>query len=542
MLYKIILPFFIFFLLFNASLISINTVGADEKSEGVAAPVNVYSAPDTLTYDEMVQVAKSLDFPAQLKSKLDTLLTTPFISNEAYIGGVTPQLSESDKLGTFLRIGTWNLDYGLRSDEIKLALENPEAFKRQIKYKPNSKHYREAIEQLDVLRAVDVLVLNEADLGMKRTAYRNVARELAVALKMNYCYGVEFIEVDPINLGTEEFVSALKEEDKSKLRELITIDKMRYSGLHGTAILSRFPIKRATLTPLRYKAYDWYGSEKKGISLPEAARRELGRLAFLERVPREIRYGGRCVLIAELDIPQVAQQSLTVVATHLENRCDPSDRRQQMQEVLSLIKNISGPVVLAGDLNTSGSNHKPTTIGKEVVRRIASKEFWARQIMRAATPLGLAGDILFESARFAPSALDPTSKGLPFLAPNKEAGLFKEIESMRFADGYSFDFRGDAARSVNGTEGTLSNSNQRSRKKGFISTYAMKRAFWAVGKTKLDWIFVKAYVRNPKGPGESYRMAPHFARTLEQLNYSPGHRLSDHNPATVDLPIEEPRL
>jgi hypothetical protein len=35
-------------------------------------------------------------------------------------------------------------------------------------------------------------------------------------------------------------------------------------------------------------------------------------------------------------------------------------------------------------------------------------------------------------------------------------------------------------------------------------------------------------------------MAPHFARTLEKINYAAGKRLSDHNPITVDLPVEEP--
>ena len=48
-------------------------------------------------------------------------------------------------------------------------------------------------------------MLNEVDMGMKRSEYRDVARELAAALHMNYAYGVEFVEVDPIfALGTEQ--------------------------------------------------------------------------------------------------------------------------------------------------------------------------------------------------------------------------------------------------------------------------------------------------------------------------------------------------
>ena len=45
--------------------------------------------------------------------------------------------------------------------------------------------------QLASLQEIDVLVLNEADWGMKRTDYRDVAGELAAALHMNYVYGVE---------------------------------------------------------------------------------------------------------------------------------------------------------------------------------------------------------------------------------------------------------------------------------------------------------------------------------------------------------------
>ena len=50
-----------------------------------------------------------------------------------------------------------------------------------------------------------MLVLNEVDLGMKRTGYRDVARDLAAAFHVNYAYGVEFVEVDPVfESGTEK--------------------------------------------------------------------------------------------------------------------------------------------------------------------------------------------------------------------------------------------------------------------------------------------------------------------------------------------------
>jgi hypothetical protein len=66
-----------------------------------------------------------------------------------------------------------------------------------------------------------VLVLNEADWGMKRTEYRNVTRELATALHMNYAYGVEFVEVDPVfDLETERIHLSNAEQDRRLRQDL----------------------------------------------------------------------------------------------------------------------------------------------------------------------------------------------------------------------------------------------------------------------------------------------------------------------------------
>ena len=50
------------------------------------------------------------------------------------------------------------------------------------------------LSQSQDLRQADIVVLNEVDWGLKRTGYRNVAKELADAMGMNYAYGVEFVE------------------------------------------------------------------------------------------------------------------------------------------------------------------------------------------------------------------------------------------------------------------------------------------------------------------------------------------------------------
>jgi hypothetical protein len=139
---------------------------------------------------------------------------------------------------------------------------------------------------------------------------------------------------------------------------------------------------------------------------------------------------------------------------------------------------------------------------------------------------------------------DPTGVNVPLLLPNPEKGLFDAVERHVFADFGRFDFRGDETRTVNGTAKTLANSNQRDAK-GFKTTSSLQRTigvgdFTIFGKWKIDWFFVRGYQRSPRDPRATYRMAPHFPRTLEELRDATApHRLSDHAPMTVDLPLHD---
>ena len=98
-----------------------------------------------------------------------------------------------------------------------------------------------------------------------------------------------------------------------------------------------------------------------------------------------------------------------------------------------------------------------------------------------------------------------------------------------------FDFQGDAARSLSNRSRTLSDSNERAAK-GFVPTYAFSRDYWGlVGRFKLDWFFVAPSTQDARAPETSELLAPHFARTLRELNDSVDGRLSDHAPMIVDL-------
>ena len=49
------------------------------------------SSPQLFTYDELVQLSLEREMDPQLAEKLRLITTTPFVNNEAYLGGARPQ-------------------------------------------------------------------------------------------------------------------------------------------------------------------------------------------------------------------------------------------------------------------------------------------------------------------------------------------------------------------------------------------------------------------------------------------------------------------
>jgi hypothetical protein len=78
---------------------------------------------------------------------------------------------------------------------------------------------------------------------------------------------------------------------------------------------------------------------------------------------------------------------------------------------------------------------------------------------------------------------------------------------------------------------------------GFTPTYVTELIWGNVGvaRFKLDWIFVKDNIKEPRDPKGSFAFAPHFSRVLSDLNNCLPEPISDHSPITVDLPFGEPR-
>jgi endonuclease/exonuclease/phosphatase family metal-dependent hydrolase len=504
------------------------------------------SQPPLLTYKELVALNEEETIDPPLADKLHTLLTTPFVNNEAYFAGTKPLRPDIKSMGPSLRVVEWNIERGAEFDAIKLSLTDKQGFLAKVHSEAANNKSTTKVDdqvlsaQMDVLQSADVLVLNEVDWGMKRSDYRAVVKDLADALKMNWAYGVEFVEIDPKVLGTQSFASVENEAERKELDELFSTDKNRLLALHGNAILSRYPLRDVKLVPFQYQAYDWYNGEKK-YGTVEAGKRKGASLLFGETIVREVRRGGRTNLIATIDVPDLPERQVTILAAHLENRTTPKGRVKEADELLDMIRPIHNPVIVAGDMNTTGQDGSVTSLKSAALKKINDPAFWATQGVKYATGVGLIMDVAsfgFKTTKFQG---DPTASGVPLLAANPEQGFFKDLDKYRFDDGTRIDFRGDADLSVNGRAGTLGNSNERASK-GFVTTFGLPRTLGAVGKFRLDWIFVKSYLKDDPGAADSYRFAPAFARTMNETNEALNPRLSDHAAISIDLPITQPAL
>jgi hypothetical protein len=287
--------------------------------------------------------------------------------------------------------------------------------------------------------------------------------------------------------------------------------------------------------------YDWF-KESKTRPL-EKGKRQISKLVG-EDLMREVRRGQRMTLYVDLDIPEAPRQRVTIAATHLENRTRPKNRRKQMEQLLRQVHDLQNPVIIAGDMNTTGADSTPTSIENALYKRYGDVDFWTTKGIQWATGFG----IVYKGAKTVRNLagieyrVDPTSANIPGASPNLESGFFKKLEKYRFADGTAIDFRGTETRTINGTAGTLANSNQR-QSGGFAPTYITELIWGNIGiaRFKLDWIFVKSNAKDPRDEKASYVFAPHFARTLTDVNNCPVEPISDHSPIKVDLPFHEPK-
>ncbi len=236
---------------------------------------------------------------AQLKPEITRILDT--IAQENY--APAPATIE---VGPGVRAVAWNIERGACFAGIVRELqENP--------------HLREA----------DVLLLTELDYGMARSANRCVPRELAQELGMNYAFATCYINLAKGN-GWDVRVSG-----ENAL------------GLHGNAILSRWPIRNAQLVRLPNGKDKMRGTEK--------------------------RLGSQAAVVADIAHPSGTFRTASI---HLDAHSSQKFRQAQMRLVLERIEAMQptvSPILIGGDWNTTTYN------SSKAVYSIAG--FWRRCTM-----------------------------------------------------------------------------------------------------------------------------------------------------------------
>jgi len=491
---------------------------------------NINDIINKLSFDDLVKLSKSQVYYGDLRSRLNYVLYNPVVDN-SFGDKSKIKVNNDKKIGDFVRVASWNIDRGFGLDYIKMLFSSPDEMMKKIS---NPKVDKDKVkEQIEILRNSDIILLNEVDIGMPRTGYKNIVGELAKTLGYNYAFGTEFVEVDPSHLGLED--SAYSEERILFPDKKYVVDKTKYKGLHGNAILSRFPLKNVRIIRLP-NYYDWFGSEKNKVADIEYIRREAAEKIFKEEVIREIRQGSRIALLADVEIPGL-NQSVTLIAAHIENRVIPKYRYEQIKVLLNEIKNIDNPIVLAGDFNTTSSDGSPTSIKREIKKKLEDPQYIAKQILYYSIPSSLPLYVADSATHLLRIYKNPAVKNIPVISPNKERKLFLTLKNFKFNDGGKFDFSGNKDRSSNGRSHLLANSNQRDLR-GFTPTFIFQRQLF-IGKYKLDWIFVKPLIMQT-GNDETVKLEPYYGRTLLEMCRAFDKPISDHFPITVDLPLNPP--
>jgi endonuclease/exonuclease/phosphatase family metal-dependent hydrolase len=198
---------------------------------------------------------------------------------------VFPAANAQPRLNDFLRIAHWNIEKGKYLDDVIAAFcEHP------------------------ILRAADLLSINEADVGMNRSAQRFVARELGAALQMHVAFAPCYLEFSK-GYGDD-----------------LTMPGENTVALQGNAILSRYKLRNPRVIQLPL-CYDHFKHAEKRI-------------------------GNRNALAAEIELNG---QRLGFVTTHLEVRNAPACRAKQIAAILAELEKpgVPRPAIIAGDFNSN---------------------------------------------------------------------------------------------------------------------------------------------------------------------------------------------
>src|SRR5271166_883439 len=199
---------------------------------------------------------------------MEQLETGSFIAADAFVPAAT------------LRVVSWNINRGLQLDGVIEFLRRTPA---------------------------DLILLQETDVNARRTQYRDVAREIAQALRMDYAFGCEFEELTQGNHSSPAY--------------------------HGQANLSRLPFLESRILRFRKQSDFW----RPRWFIPETH--------LFQR-----RLGARMALVSHISW---LETQLILYNVHLESRGQDALRCSQLAEILQDVQRYesSVPIIVAGDFN-----------------------------------------------------------------------------------------------------------------------------------------------------------------------------------------------
>jgi endonuclease/exonuclease/phosphatase family metal-dependent hydrolase len=222
---------------------------------------------------------------ARLRAEVERVLDSVECENLS-----RPEAGEAACESCAIRATAWNIERGSRLDEIIRALREDRLMSRS-----------------------DVLLLTELDYGMARSGNRHVTREIARALGMNYAFAPCYI-----NLSKGSGLESGAEGENAL-------------ALHGNAVLSRWPVRRAF-----------------SVALPNGKDKMKGR---------EKRLGHQRAVVCEVEHPSGLFRA---VSLHLDAHSSQRHRQRQMTVVLDFLDGLEPalPVLVGGDWNTSTYNSR----------------------------------------------------------------------------------------------------------------------------------------------------------------------------------------
>jgi endonuclease/exonuclease/phosphatase family metal-dependent hydrolase len=168
-------------------------------------------------------------------------------------------------------------------------------------------HVERALLEHPELAGADLVTLNEVDLGMARAGNRDVAADLAAALSLHAAWAPLFLETTP---GRHDDAHA-------------AAGRANQESLFGLALLSRWPIAATRIVELPGPERFQYDTE--GM------------------------YGRFIALVAAIERPGAP---FSAVSVHLEVHRRREHRAEQMRVLMESLRDVPGPVVVGGDLNT----------------------------------------------------------------------------------------------------------------------------------------------------------------------------------------------